>query len=151
MELRKLCDKQKMNKLFETSIPVENFNLLKNAEDKTTNKSLILEKPVRESMDNRSSINSAVVHSLFKIDETSENEAKRNEQKENKCYTFIKQHKILFWVERVFLFSICAAVAGGFTVPIIIYAVDTDRGNTTRLSSDLDFDTCANTVTQVCI
>ena len=90
-----------------------------------------------------SSISSRVVHSLFKIDET-------REPKENRCYTFVKQHKILFWVERIFLFCICTAVAGGFTVPIIIYAVDTDLGNATTLSSDLDFDNCSNTITQVC-
>ena len=89
------------------------------------------------------SISSRVVHSLFKIGET-------REQKENRCYTFVKQHKILFWVERIFLFCICTAVAGGFTVPIIIYAVETDLGNSTTLSNDLDFDNCSNTITQVC-
>ena len=52
---------------------------------------------------NKSSISSAsinqstVVCSLFKIDET-------REQKENRCYTFIKQYKNLFWVERIFFF-----------------------------------------------
>ena len=98
---------------------------------------------------NKSSISSAsinqstVVCSLFKIDET-------REQKENRCYTFIKQYKNLFWVERIFLLCICTAVAGGFSIPIIIYAVNTDLGNTTRLSSDIDFDICSNAITQVC-
>ena len=92
---------------------------------------------------NKASINSTAVHSSFKIDET-------REQKENRCYTFIKQYKNLFWVERIFLLCICAVVAGGFSIPIIIYAVDTDLGNTTRLSSDLDFDNCSNAITQVC-
>ena len=98
-----------------------------------------------------SSISSEVVRSSFKIDE-----AKEIKQKQNKCCTssftrFMKKYKILFWIDKVFLFSVCAAVAGGFTVPIIIYAVDTDSGNSSKLHlSDLTFDICSTTALQVC-
>ena len=45
------------------------------------------------------------------------------------------------------------AVAGGFTVPIFIYALDTDRGDNSTLSIDLDLDNCpvSNTNIQVCL
>jgi len=85
-----------------------------------------------------------VVRSLFKIEEK-----KKNKLDECSCCTFIKRNRILLWVEIVFLVSICTAVAGGFTVPIIIYAVAaTDRGNaTTSLSNDFS---CSDTIVQVC-
>ena len=112
---------------------------------KEANRGLNLEKCVPEAspgelaMGDTLSINSAVVRSLFKIDE--------NKGNGNKCYNFIKQKKILIWIERVFLIAVCTAVVGGFTVPIIIYAVNTDRGQS---SSDLDLDSCSNVTIQVC-
>ena len=137
-----------MNKLPESNIdmPVDKF---RSTMDPADNKRLSsVEKPAHNKLSDTSAINNAVVHSLFKIDET-----RKITQKENKCCTFVKRYsrdKILFWLERILLVCFCAAIAGGFTVPIIIYAVDTDLGNTTKLSSDLDLDSCSNTVTQVC-
>ena len=116
----------------------------KSLSSKEAKRGLNLEKCVPEelAMGDTSSINSAVVRSLFKIDES-----KRNKGNKIKCYNFIKQKKILIWIERVFLIAVCIAIVGGFTVPIIIYAVNTDRGDNTRLSSDLDLDSCS---IQVC-
>ena len=137
-----------MNKLLESNIdmPVDKF---RSTMDPADNKRLSsVEMPAHNKLSDTSAINSAVVHSLFKIDET-----RKITQKENKCCTFVKRYsrdKILFWLERILLVCFCAAIAGGFTVPIIIYAVDRDLGNTTKLSSDLDLDSCSNTVTQVC-
>ena len=123
---------------------MDSFKSMKEAEE---------EKPDAKNPPNgTSSISNEVVHSSFKIDE-----AKGIKQKENKCCTscftrFIKKYKILLWIENTFLFSICATVAGGFTVPIIIYAVDTDLGNSTLLySSKLNFDSCSTTALQVYI
>ena len=61
-------------------------------------------------------------------------EFKTIETGKNKCCSFNKQQKILPWVEKFFLISICVALAGGFSVPIIMYAVSADdspAGNTT--------------------
>ena len=81
----------------------------------------------------------AMVRSLFKIDETKKSDG-------NSC----KQSKIVFWIEKFVLIWICIAVAGGFTVPIIIYALDTDRGNNTRSLSDFNLNSCPTTLVQVC-
>lgn len=88
---------------------------------------------------------SAIVHSLFKT--------KENKPNQSTCCTTLKQTTILVWTERIFLISICLAVAGGFIVPIIIYAVDTDRGGNSTLSIDLDIDNCpvSDTDIQVCL
>ena len=110
---------------------------------KEANKRLDLEKATSDPL----SIHNAVVchDSLFKIDET-----KNKVGDENRCWTFIKQKTtILFWIERVVLISICIAIAGGFTVPIIIYALDADQGNTTRSLSDFDLNSCSNTTVRV--
>ena len=89
------------------------------------------------------SIDSAVVRSLFKM----ENSGNGNSRG---CCTFIKQHKIMIWMERIILIFICIAIAGGFTVPIIIYVRDTDQaGNNTRSISDFNLHNCANTSRQV--
>ena len=56
------------------------------------------------------------------------------------CCTHLKRTAI--WVERIFLVSICIGVALGFIVPIIIYAVDSDRGDNSTLSIDFDVDNC---------
>ena len=89
-------------------------------------------------------ISSEVARSAFKI-----YEAKENKSDHTKCYTYLKQK---VWIERVVLISICVAVAGGFTVPIIIYAVDTDRGDNSTISFDLDVDNCqiSTSDVQVC-
>ena len=80
-------------------------------------------------------ISSEVARSAFKI-----HEVKENKSDQIKCCTYLKQQKV--WIERVVLILICVAVAGGFTVPIIIYAVDTDRGDNSTISIDLDVDNC---------
>ena len=148
MELDEPCEKHRMNKLLENSIdiPMDKFRSTMKIDDNSDDKCLSsVEKPDHKKLSDSSSINSAVVHSLFKIDETRE-----ITQKENKCCTLVKRYKMLFWLERILLFCFCAAIAGGFAVPIIIFAVDTDLGNTTKLSSDLDFDSCSDTAAQVC-
>lgn len=104
----------------------------------------------------KSSIDSsAVVYTLFTLDRGSDkSEGIEDKQKENKCYSCIRKRSMLYWVEIVCLFSFCALVAGGFTVPIIIYMKQgSDLGNTTTSEADfdLDFDSCSNSsTTQVC-
>ena len=85
-------------------------------------------------------------------------EFKTIETGEIKCYSFIKRQKFLPWIEKVVLISICVAVAGGFSVPIIMYAVsedDSSAGNTTTIGKSdnfmIDFDSCSHTIPQVCI
>ena len=125
VELQEPSEKHKMNKLLERNIgiPVDKFRSTMDPADKKCLS--LVEEPAHNKLSDTSSISSAVVHSLFKMDETRE-----ITQKENKCCTFVKQYnyKILFWLERILLFCFCAAIAGGYTVPIIIYAVDTDLG-----------------------
>ena len=112
---------------------------------KETDKTLCLEQRVSEKPSDTQSINSAVVCSLFEVDET-----KKDKRDENNSWTFIKQTKILVWIERVFLISICVSVAAGFTVPIIIYAGDADRGSrNAQLSIELDSCNNSNTTVQV--
>lgn len=138
-----------MNEILENGIPVDSFGSMKETEDK----SLSLEKTNgikgRLLSDTASSIKSEVVHS-FKIDES--RDIKQKAESKHHTFHFIKEYNILFWMEKVLLIVIFTAVAGGFTVPIIIYAVDTDLGNSTQLhSNDLNLDDCSNTATQVCI
>jgi len=87
------------------------------------------------------------ITSFFNIDKTTRRENKLT----SNCYACIKRIPLLVWVERVFLISICTAVAVGFTVPIIIYAVDTDRGDNGTVSIDFDLNNCpaSNTIVQV--
>ena len=89
-------------------------------------------------------ISSEVARSAFKI-----YEAKENKSDQIKCCTYLKQK---VWIERAVLILICVAVVGGFTVPIIIYAVDTDRGDNSTISIDLDVDNCqiSTSDVQVC-
>ena len=92
-----------------------------------------------------------VVHSSFKVDEE-----KKSKSNQNNCYTYLKQTAILWWTERVILISVCIAIAVGFTIPIIIYAIDTDRGDNSTLSIDIDVDSCQtlssmSSHTQVCL
>ena len=116
----------------------------KSRSSKEADKSLQLEKCVSEKPSDTLSIDSAaVVRSLFKVDET------KRKNKSNFC-TFIKQYKIFIWIQRIFLISICIAIVGGFTVPTIIYALNTDRGENKSLSSgEFNLDSCPNTTAQV--
>lgn len=87
----------------------------------------------------------------FKVDE----EKKGNSNQYN-CYTYLKQTAVLQRMERAILISVCIAIAAGFTVPIIIYAIDTDGGdNSYTVSLDIDVDSCQtlsamSSDTQVC-
>ena len=89
-------------------------------------------------------ISSEVARSAFKI------EAKEDKSDQTNCCIYLKKN--IVWIERVVLILICVAVAGGFTVAIIIYAVDTDRGDNSTLSLDLDVDNCqiSSSDAQVC-
>ena len=92
-------------------------------------------------------ISGEVARSAFKI------EVKElSEDKSDKTNCCIYLNKNIVWIERVVLILICVAVAGGFTVPIIIYAVDADRGDNSTLSLDLDVDNCqiSSSDAQVC-
>ena len=125
-----------MDEMLENGITVDKFWSSKEA--------LTLEKHVPEKPP--LSTDSTVVHSLFKTEEI-----KKNKQIKDKCYRFMKKNKILFWVERIVLCSVCIAVAGGFTVPIIVYGgMNMGQGNTTKLLSDLDLDSCSSITVQVC-
>ena len=88
--------------------------------------------------------------SVTEVDEAAKNKSNLLRQARN-CCAYLKQTAVLIWVERVFLILICIAVVVGFTVPIIIYAVDTDRGSdNSTLSIDLDVDNCPSFDMQVC-
>ena len=149
VELQEPSEKHIINKQLERNIDILVDKFRSTMDPAAADKKCLslVEKPAHKNLSDALSINSAVVHSLFKMDETRE-----ITQKENKCCTFVKRYncRILFWLERILLFCFCAAIAGGYTVPIIIYAIDTDLGNTTKLSGDLDLTSCSNTVTQVC-
>ena len=95
----------------------------KSLSSKEAKRGLNLEKCVPEelAMGDTSSINSAVVRSLFKIDES-----KRNKGNKIKCYNFIKQKKILIWIERVFLIAVCTAVVGGLTGTNSMLSIQTE-------------------------
>ena len=101
-------------------------------------KSLHLEKRISESEkpggDTLSINSTTVVRSLFKMDE----------RKKPNFYTQLTKHnkKLLEWI---ILVSICIAIAGGFTIPTIIYALNTNRGENKSLSSDFSLDSCPNT------
>ena len=89
-------------------------------------------------------VGSEVARSAFKI------EAKEDKSDQINCCIYLKKNVV--WIERVVLILICVAVAGGFTVPIIIYAVDTDRGDNSTISINLDVDNChiSTSDVQVC-
>ena len=90
------------------------------------------------------SINSATVRAMFKMD------ANKSRQGKNNCCTFVEKKKIQSCVEKTFIIFICMVIAGGFTVPIIIYGSNTDRGKNTTLTDDLNLDSCSNASAQVC-
>ena len=87
--------------------------------------------------DKSETISDEVVRSSFKVDEE-----KKNKSNQYNCCTYLKQTTALWWTERVILILVCIAIAAGFTVPIIIYAIDTDRGDNSTLSIDIDVDSC---------
>ena len=90
-------------------------------------------------------------YSSFAVEEVREVAKIKSRQALSNCCTYLKQGAILVWIERVSVISICIAVAIGFTIPIIIYAVDTDRGSdNSTLSIDLDVDNCPSFDVQVC-
>jgi len=102
-------------------------------------------------LDKSGTTTSALVYSSLETDETF---AKESKSDQNNLCTYLKQTATLVVAERLFLIFICIAVAGGFTVPIIIYALDTDRGDNSTLSIDFDVDNCPavpNTNVQVCL
>ena len=55
-----------------------------------------------------------------------------------------KSDKALMWIKRIVLILICIVVAGGFSVPIVIYYTEADRGiNNPAISAiNLDIDNC---------
>ena len=78
-----------------------------------------------------------VVRSSFKVDDE-----KKSKSNQYSYCTYLKQTTVLWWTERVILILVCIAIAVGFTVPIIIYAIDTDRGHNSTLIIDIDVDSC---------
>ena len=70
-----------------------------------------------------------VVHSLFKSNQY------------NFC-TYLKQTAVQLWTERIILVLACIAIAAGFTVPIIIYEMDTDGEDISTLLMSIDVDNC---------
>lgn len=57
----------------------------------------------------------------------------------------IKQSVISVSIERIVLISVCIAIGGGFTVPIIIYAVGVDqKESNSMISIDFDIDNCSS-------
>ena len=98
-----------------------------------------------EQLEDAASISSAVVHSLFNLEET-----KKQKRNEKCCHLSMKQNKIMLWIDRIFLISICITIAVGFTMPIIIFAVNANEEDTSRLSSALDLESCSNITSQVC-
>ena len=132
---------------------------LSKEEEKKGNKNFILEKPISG---DKSQAAMDTAFSTFTIDSTvvksfvQNNEQKTNIWRDSFC-NFIKQSKILLWMDGIVLISICIAIAGGFTIPIIIYAADTradtneGENNTGSLGfSDFNFDSCQNATSQVC-
>ena len=51
---------------------------------------------------------------------------------------------IIIWIKRIILIVICVVVAGGFSVPIVIYYTEADRGidNPTISAINLNIDNC---------
>ena len=101
--------------------------------------------------DKSETISDEVVRSSFKVVEE-----KKAKSSQYNCCTDLRQTAALWWTERVILILVCIAIAAGFTIPIIIYAVDTDRADNSTLSIDIDVDSCQalssmSSDTQVCL
>ena len=118
---------------------LENGTGVDEPKDKTALKDLEL---VEKGLEKNDDSTTMVVAASLSADEASKN-ADNHEDRSNTCTqncTHLKQSAK--WVERIFLVSICIGVALGFTAPIIIYAVDSDRGDNSTLSIDFDVDSC---------
>lgn len=115
------CDvKEKSSDLFEDLYE----NHIKPLKEDVTDKSL--EKRENERVSGNSTINSAMLPSSFKLDSENENRSDQINFAFREAFAYLKRS---VWIERAILISVCIAVAAGFTVPIIIYALssDTDR------------------------
>ena len=132
-ELKDSHNKEKDTELFKNGTGVDRFS------EPAADKSL------KNPHDENSS--AELARSTFTI--TVDEAANKSSRTLSNCCAYLKQNAIS-WIEIVFIISICTAVAVGFTIPIIIYAVDTDRGSdNSTLSIDLDVDNCPS-YTQVC-
>jgi len=92
-------------------------------------------------------INSVLVKATFGISENSWNNALNRSRSQ--------PSRPVVLVDRIVLVSICIVVILGFCVPIIIYAVDTERGGAgnSTIVLDLDVDQCSSVsvmLNQVC-
>lgn len=133
-KLKDPCEKLN-GELFENGTVVDEPPEKENDEDtKGSEKSLPPDKPPNDAI--------TTIRESFKMDDAAkENNCKSNHI--NRCCAYLRRQTAVFvWAERVILISICIAIAGGFTVPVIIYALDTDRGDNSTLSIDLDVDNC---------
>jgi len=115
-----------------------------NKEETFENNTIITDKSSKDEHSSKKNctIDSAVVRSAFEMDETNGNRANQS----NFCtYLKLKKTAIFMWTEIFLLIFICIAVAGGFSIPIIIYALDSDRGDnkgTILNGFDLDLNSC---------
>ena len=74
------------------------------------------------------------------IDSIAVNNLTLNQDVENQIS---KSDKALVWIKRITLILICIVVAGGFSVPIVIYYTEADRGiNNPTLAINLSIDNC---------
>ena len=81
-------------------------------------------------------------------------EEKKSKSNQYNCCTYLKQTAVLLWTERIILVLVCIAIAAGFTVPIIVYEIDTDREDISTLLMGIDLDSCQalnSTSSQVCL
>ena len=69
-------------------------------------------------------ISEEVARSSSKVDEE-----KKTKSSQYNCCTYLKQTAVLWWTERVILILVCIAIAAGFTIPIILYVIDTDQAD----------------------
>ena len=140
------CDiKQKQDKLSEN----HTVDKLTKDSDMLTDKRL--ENKEKERVRGNSTIGSTAISSL-KFCEGNEH----GPPDPSNCFAYLKRIAMSLWIERVFLVIICSAVAAGFTVPIAIYAVDTDRENNTISTDIIDINNCRPSVsntdtTKVCV
>ena len=133
-ELQQSDNKEKVTELFGNGTVV----------DSSPNDLELADKSDLKKSHDESAGSAAVARSSFTVDESPKIKSS------HALCTYLKNTAILVWIERVFVISICIAVAIGFTVPIIIYAADTDRGSdNSTLSIDLNVDNCPSFDMQV--
>lgn len=141
-ELQDPCDKENV----ELSENGTTANKLPENTSEETDKNKAKRRVTLNEIPRSTTIDSAVVRSFLQADEPQESESNHHS-----CCTCWKSPAVRVWVERIVLISICVAVAGAFTVPIIIYAVDADRGSDSpTILTDLDLDNCQDESIQVC-